>query len=123
MGMVKYSEKVSCDKQDLELPGRYGCDKRHCEKKKKKSRKYKKYYYKKKSYQKYPRYKKRRYFRKRKPERKYCPTGSTSCRCWLYNEEGHYANNCPNRKEKGKGDTKETPKKYEKGFEKNMKRR
>nr|KAJ0216629.1 hypothetical protein LSAT_V11C300116250 [Lactuca sativa] len=27
-----------------------------------------------------------------------CPQGKKKCRCWICNEEGHYANECPNRK-------------------------
>lgn len=27
-----------------------------------------------------------------------CPQGKKKCRCWIRNEEGHYANECPNRK-------------------------
>lgn len=29
---------------------------------------------------------------------KFCPKGKKNCRCWICNEEGHYANECPNRK-------------------------
>nr|KAJ0188041.1 hypothetical protein LSAT_V11C900505820 [Lactuca sativa] len=27
-----------------------------------------------------------------------CPQGKKKCRCWICSEEGHYANECPNRK-------------------------
>ncbi|CAH1450662.1 unnamed protein product [Lactuca virosa] len=27
-----------------------------------------------------------------------CPQGKKKCRCWICNEEGHYANECPNKK-------------------------
>lgn len=56
-----------------------------------------------------------RFKRKRKPFRpgkfvrkkhdtnkqKFCPKGKKNCRCWICNEEGHYANECPNRKKHG----------------------
>nr|KAJ0188964.1 hypothetical protein LSAT_V11C800412500 [Lactuca sativa] len=29
-----------------------------------------------------------------------CPQGKKKCRCWICNEEGHYANECLNRKKK-----------------------
>lgn len=63
--------------------------------------------------------KRQRYFRKRRPGRrreygrearetddktlskgKYCPKGKTNCTCWLCQEKGHYASECPKRKEK-----------------------
>lgn len=28
---------------------------------------------------------------------KFCPKGKKSCRCWICSEEGHYANECPNK--------------------------
>ncbi|XP_035845941.1 uncharacterized protein LOC118479229 [Helianthus annuus] len=36
-----------------------------------------------------------KYFSKEKP--KVCPQGKKKCRCWICSEEGHYANECPNR--------------------------
>lgn len=38
----------------------------------------------------------------RKPSRnpskeKFCPKGKKNCRCWICSEEGHYANECPNK--------------------------
>nr|XP_043638313.1 uncharacterized protein LOC122609329 [Erigeron canadensis] len=36
-----------------------------------------------------------KYFSKEKP--KVCPQGKKDCRCWICSEEGHYANECPNR--------------------------
>ncbi|KAJ0776987.1 putative transcription factor interactor and regulator CCHC(Zn) family [Helianthus annuus] len=32
-----------------------------------------------------------------KEKRKVCPQGKKKCRCWICSEEGHYANECPNR--------------------------
>ncbi|XP_031392050.1 uncharacterized protein LOC116204109 [Punica granatum] len=43
-------------------------------------------------------------FRKTNPKRKsldkkrFCPEGKKTCRCWICNEEGHYANECSQRK-------------------------
>ena len=43
-----------------------------------------------------------KYFKKspKEPPKKNtsCPQGKKKCRCWICNEEGHYANECPNRK-------------------------
>ena len=36
-----------------------------------------------------------KYFSKEKP--KICPQGKKKCRCWICSEEGHYANECPNK--------------------------
>ncbi|PWA57793.1 hypothetical protein CTI12_AA356880 [Artemisia annua] len=33
----------------------------------------------------------------RDEKKKNCPSGKSSCRCWLCKEEGHYANNCPKK--------------------------
>ena len=50
----------------------------------------------------YPKYRKRKKYTRRK---KYTPKASTSgkgkssCQCWLCKEEGHYANECPNKKQ------------------------
>lgn len=73
----------------------YGCT----EKKQYFQKKYKKKYTwkkKKKSF------KPGKYFKKReiKPseKEKFCPKGKKNCRCWICSEEGHYANECPNRK-------------------------
>ncbi|MFS7959733.1 putative transcription factor interactor and regulator CCHC(Zn) family [Helianthus anomalus] len=37
----------------------------------------------------------RKYFSKEEP--KVYPQGKKKCRCWICSEEGHYANECPNR--------------------------
>ncbi|AAM53127.1 ORFIV [Mirabilis mosaic virus] len=31
------------------------------------------------------------------PRKNFCPQGKKKCRCWICSEEGHYANECPNR--------------------------
>lgn len=28
----------------------------------------------------------------------FCPQGKKDCKCWLCHQEGHYANECPNKK-------------------------
>ena len=60
----------------------------------------KKKYYKKKFKSAWKKKKKRfspgKYFKK-PSKNKSCPQGKKKCRCWICNEEGHYANECPNR--------------------------
>ncbi|CAH1431039.1 unnamed protein product [Lactuca virosa] len=67
----------------------------------------KKYKDKNKKYKSFWKKKKRRfspgkYFKKSSKEtpkkNNLCPQGKKKCRCWICNEEGHYANECPNRK-------------------------
>ena len=97
---LKSFNKRCCDKI-IEQPLDYGC--RKTQKSSKKN-----------SYKKAT--KKYRFVRKRKPfkpgkyvkkkfvknysneKQKFCPKGKKNCRCWICNEEGHYANECPNRK-------------------------
>nr|WPF45133.1 coat protein [Hibiscus soymovirus] len=96
----RYIDKVDirCCKKLEEVPQEYGCSKPYKRKHKKyfkryKPRRYKTYRKPWKSY-----YKKR--FRKQlspKKKNKYCPSGKKNCRCWLCQEEGHYANECPNK--------------------------
>lgn len=67
--------------------------------KKKYKKKYKKYTFHKKK----KRFSKGKYFQKskdlnKKSKDKSCPQGKKKCRCWICNEEGHYANECPNRR-------------------------
>lgn len=66
----------------------------------KKQKPYKKKFYKKKSFK---RFKKKftpgKYFKKPTGKAKFCPKGKKNCRCWICSEEGHYANECPNRKQ------------------------
>lgn len=42
-----------------------------------------------------------KYFKKSntKYKAKICPKGKKNCRCWICSEEGHYANECPNRRQ------------------------
>ena len=44
------------------------------------------------------------YFRRNKkyPKKNSCPKGKKTCTCWLCNEEGHYANECPKKKDSKK---------------------
>lgn len=62
----------------------------------------KKKFYKKKSFKKYKRkFTPGKYFKKpnKTGKAKFCPKGKKNCRCWICSEEGHYANECPNRKQ------------------------
>lgn len=93
-----------------EFPGNYGCghSSSHRRKKKKKFKKRHKYKNKfsrrkRRHFNRAPPRQRPRFFRKRrKPsnKQKYCPKGSTACKCWVCNEQGHYANECPNKKKK-----------------------
>nr|WOA03488.1 coat protein [Atractylodes mild mottle virus] len=80
----------------------FGCSISKTYKKKKgfSKRKKKKSYYK-KSYSKKrvrSKFQPRKFFRKKTPgKEKFCPKGKKSCRCWICSEQGHYANECPNR--------------------------
>ncbi|CAA29526.1 unnamed protein product [Figwort mosaic virus] len=97
---LKNFSKKCCSKNSLDPLVSFGC--RDTKKKDfKKSSKYKAYK-KKKTLKKLWKKKKRKftpgkYFSKKKPE-KFCPQGRKKCRCWICTEEGHYANECPNRK-------------------------
>lgn len=100
--------RICCDSSSYEIPGRYGCSKPSSSMKSKRHKKYyKKYYRKKYGFKRKPKkyfnkYKnKRTFFKKKRSFRQSkdpCPKGKgPNCRCWLCNETGHYANNCPNR--------------------------
>ncbi|PWA57795.1 coat protein [Artemisia annua] len=104
--MAKKEAQISlcCSKQNnINLPGNYGCDRlRRYKKYKKRKYRYKKWKqvpYKKKYKSFYRKNKRQNYFRKRKQDekKKICPSGKSSCRCWLCKEEGRYANNCPKK--------------------------
>jgi len=62
-------------------------------------KKYKKRFYKKEWRKKKKRFTPGKYFSKEKSKekQKVCPQGKKKCRCWICSEEGHYANECPNR--------------------------
>jgi hypothetical protein len=83
-----------------ERVGAYGCDKRTRRKRKyPRRKKFKKFTYDKKKHR-----KKKFYKRKREKPRKnkICPKGKKSCTCWLCQETGHYANECPKKVSKEK---------------------
>ncbi|CAN1185712.1 hypothetical protein LINPERHAP2_LOCUS37724 [Linum perenne] len=103
---VKRQAKIDlCCEDFTKKIGKYGCENET--RKIRKKRKYEKY----KKWRKIPykNYRKNRftnpnkYFRNRKQykqkinQKEYCPKGKTNCRCWLCNEEGHYANKCPKK--------------------------
>nr|AFL90603.2 coat protein [Blueberry red ringspot virus]AFL90604.2 coat protein [Blueberry red ringspot virus]AJM71346.1 coat protein [Blueberry red ringspot virus] len=94
------------------IPHKFGCSPnssrrgRKPTKKPKYSRYYKRRYhtfkpwYKKKRYRMYkrkyqPKYRQR--YWKNKSTQKYCPKGKKDCKCWICQEDGHYANECPNK--------------------------
>ncbi|AAA50239.1 putative major capsid protein [Peanut chlorotic streak virus] len=89
-----------CCKQLDDVPQEYGCSQPYRYKKKRKpfrrikARKY--------PYRKWkPKYRykvRRKGYSKQQNKQKTCPRGKKTCRCWICQEEGHYANECPNRK-------------------------
>ncbi|CAN1146448.1 hypothetical protein LINPERHAP2_LOCUS15248 [Linum perenne] len=121
---LKKQAKIKlCCEQSTDKVGKYECeDNNKIKYYKKKHRKYRKI--RRVPYKEYKRnqYKKpNRYFRNRKQyeqkeKTEYCPKGKTNCRCWLCNEEGHYANKCP---KKNKNDKKQEVLRlaYDYGFE------
>ncbi|KAL2493318.1 Uncharacterized protein Adt_28946 [Abeliophyllum distichum] len=100
--------RICFDRYKSQIPSQYGC----FPEKKRQPRKYKKKNYR---FRKYKKPYKKKFFRKRKffkkkPEnskgktdkskmdkKKFCPKNKKNCRCWLCNETGHYANECPAR--------------------------
>lgn len=119
-----YQNTPCCDAQMIDLPMKWGCRTGQTQRKGKRQVRPTK-----KRYRKFrPKYRKRRQnmpnkkpgFRKRRrglipPKGKgknsdYCPRGKAECKCWLCQEEGHYANECPKRK---KQEFKEKNKKLE----------
>ncbi|KAL2455489.1 Uncharacterized protein Adt_47254 [Abeliophyllum distichum] len=112
--IVAKNPRLCCNNYLDRIPGQYGCmpEKKYRKTRKQKPRtkkyKFKKYKqpYKKKFF------KRKKYFKKyNKPPsgktkkgdkaketvKKFCPQNKKNCRCWLCNESGHYANECPAR--------------------------
>ena len=98
---LKTFSKRCCEKI-VEQPFEYGCRKTRKSSKKASYKKYtKKYRFvrKKKTFRPGKYVKKKFSNNKSSNEKaKFCPKGKKNCRCWICNEEGHYANECPNRK-------------------------
>jgi hypothetical protein len=93
---------VCCDRIQNKV-GNYGCSKPRRKKKKKVFRKIDRSEYRRKK--KFPKkFNKQKYFRRNKkyPKKNSCPKGKKTCTCWLCNEEGHYANECPKKKDSKK---------------------
>ena len=86
------------------IPGSYECKTGNTKKyfkSKYKTRYKKKYKFFKRNKKYKPKYKGRYFYKKNdnpNNKSKFCPKGKKNCRCWICNEEGHYTNECPNRK-------------------------
>lgn len=107
---------IKCCTKFPSVPQKFGCPTKQFKggkKYKKRFKPYKKRYKRQqKPYKKWKPEYRRKYYKpkgsKPKPSKaKYCPTGKSTCRCWICNEQGHYANDCPN---KGKEEFKEKKK-------------
>lgn len=85
-----------CCQDNEEIPQKYGLNKNFQRKRK--------YQFRKRKY--YPNWRKKRYFRKennnknKRQRNNYCPNKKENCKCWYCQEEGHYANECPKKKDK-----------------------
>lgn len=92
---LKRFNRNCCIKSDS-ITTEYGCRKqeKYSSKKKKYKEKYKKKY---KWKTRKKKFKPSKYFKKLEGKEKLCPKGKKNCRCWICSEEGHYANECPNR--------------------------
>ncbi|KAL2506789.1 CCHC-type domain-containing protein [Abeliophyllum distichum] len=111
--IVAKNSRLCCNNYLDRIPSQYGCmpEKKYRKTKRQKPRtkkyKFKKYKqpYKKKFF------KRKKYFKKyskstskikkgdkaKDSVKKFCPQNKKNCRCWLCNESGHYANECPAR--------------------------
>ena len=89
---------LCCDKYE-DIPQRFGCEPEKYKKRRKHKPKYYKSYNKKrfKYNNKYHKPQKKKWNDKYK-NKKYCSQGKKNCKCWLCQEIGHYANECPKRK-------------------------
>ena len=93
------SNALCCNIPELEIPGKYGCEKPTRRNYRRNKPRIRRVNPRKKAY----RNNNKKYFRKKKQTpRKYCPKGKKNCECWLCNDEGHYANECPKKNENKK---------------------
>lgn len=91
--LKSYSYK--CCNQFIEKDLQFGCKPKKVKSYKKKKFIKKKFFKKKKK----P-FKPGKFFKKKdekSSKAKFCPKKKKNCRCWICSEEGHYANECPNR--------------------------
>jgi hypothetical protein len=96
---LKEAQIKLCCNQLQERVGNYGCNRPKGRRKKKIFRKIDRSEYRRKN--KFPKkFNKQKYFRRKKkyPKKNSCPKGKKTCTCWLCHEEGHYANECPKKK-------------------------
>ena len=104
-----------CPKFDY-LPHQFGCKPNYSSRRGRITHKKYNQYNQKKRYHKFkPWYKKKRYhmykkkynpnyrqkyWKNKNNTQKYCPKGKKTCKCWICQEDGHYANECPNNNKK-----------------------
>jgi hypothetical protein len=98
--IAKREAQVSlCCNKLQDKVGNYGCNSRKKPRKARTQKPYKRKKFKKVPFRKFRKGDKK-FFRKKQsyPKKKTCPQGKKSCTCWLCHEEGHYANECPKKK-------------------------
>ncbi|KAK2455084.1 hypothetical protein QL285_002572 [Trifolium repens] len=98
--IAKREAQVSlCCNRLQDKVGNYGCNSRKKPRKARTQKPYKRKKFKKVPFRKFRKGDKK-FFRKKQPylKKKTCPQGKKSCTCWLCHEEGHYANECPKKK-------------------------
>ncbi|KAJ9543839.1 hypothetical protein OSB04_023546 [Centaurea solstitialis] len=94
---LKAFTKKRCEKVSDQI---YDYGSRPTKKKNHKKKKISKYKFRKKKKSFKPgKYVKKNSSKSSSEKQKFCPKGKKNCRCWVCNEERHYANECPNRKQ------------------------
>ncbi|UTQ50643.1 MAG: 64 kDa putative coat protein [Plant associated caulimovirus 1] len=113
--LAAFQQRPCCDAALIDIPTQWGCNrppvayhkKRRSSKRKKKYRRYVPRYRKYRKHRRSSERRPNRYRRKRNFPRRHdlkedqnCPRGKRKCRCWICQEEGHYASECRNKDKK-----------------------